>query len=577
VRIIRTLALAVYVALVGAAPAAGQTVAAPFDQRYSVHNLGAPPGVPTSFGGLTLKAGTTDRLLIGGAANQPTGALYEIGLVRDARGHITGFSGTATRYADAANNDGGVAYGPGDVLFVARYPMNEIGQTKQGSTTTDRVIAMSPLGVATSLGALQFVPAGLPGAGSLKLATYPSGQWYDASIVPDGNGTFDVTAVTHLPNSTLSGGPEGVVYVAPGSPLLTAPSLLVSEYGADNVAVYDVDASGDPIMASRRVFVSGLVNPEGAFLDPLSGDYLFSTYGGFNQVVVVRGFAPPISLAVQTTVINDDAGALAPGNLNVHVREAGVDVVGSPQPGSPSGAVYPVEAGHTYDVSVDPVAGYTVSIGGDCTAAGVVVAQAGAQPTCTVTANDDLPPPAVSSSSRQELPPPEAGKEVNALPKSGTVKVKVRGSNRFEVLDEGKQIPVGSVVDTTKGRVTIVAAGGQRMDFFGGVFRLSQGKGAKPLTTLTLVEALRCAKAGRAVTAAKKKRKRRLWGDGSGKFRTKGKHSAATVVGTRYLVEDRCSSTLTKVTRGKVRVRDFAKRKNVTVRAGKQYTARAKR
>jgi hypothetical protein len=133
------------------------------------------------------------------------------------------------------------------------------------------------------------------------------------------------------------------------------------------------------------------------------------------------------------------------------------------------------------------------------------------------------------------------------------------------------------VVDTTKGRVTIVAAGGQRMDFFGGVFRLSQGKGAKPLTTLTLVEALRCAKAGRAVTAAKKKRKRRLWGDGSGKFRTKGKHSAATVVGTRYLVEDRCSSTLTKVTRGKVRVRDFAKRKNVTVRAGKQYTARAKR
>ena len=73
---------------------------------------------------------------------------------------------------------------------------------------------------------------------------------------------------------------------------------------------------------------------------------------------------------------------------------------------------------------------------------------------------------------------------------------------------------------------------------------------------------------------ARKKKKRRLWGDGKGRFRTKGKHSAATVVGTRYLVEDRCTSTLTRVVRGKVKVRDFGKRKTVTVRAGKRYIAR---
>ena len=89
------------------------------------------------------------------------------------------------------------------------------------------------------------------------------------------------------------------------------------------------------------------------------------------------------------------------------------------------------------------------------------------------------------------------------------------------------------------------------------------------------MEALSCPKAGKAIAAAKKK-KRRLWGDGNGKFQTKGKHSAATVVGTRWLVEDGCKSTLTKVTRGKVRVRDFVKRKDVVVRAGKQYVARAK-
>ena len=46
---------------------------------------------------------------------------------------------------------------------------------------------------------------------------------------------------------------------------------------------------------------------------------------------------------------------------------------------------------------------------------------------------------------------------------------------------------------------------------------------------------------GRQAIAAAKKKKRRLWGDGSGKFRTKGKHSAATVVGTKWLVEDKCT------------------------------------
>ena len=186
--------------------------------------------------------------------------------------------------------------------------------------------------------------------------------------------------------------------------------------------------------------------------------------------------------------------------------------------------------------------------------------------------NNSQPPP---EDDDDELPPPEAGEEINAVPKSGTVRVRVRGSNRFVELEEGQQIPVGSVIDTTKGRVTIEAAGNQSADFYDGIFRLSQGKGAKPLTTLTLVEKLTCARAGNASAAAKKK-KRRLWGDGNGKFRTNGKHSAATVVGTRWLVEDRCTSTLTRVARGRVSVRDFVKKETVTVRAGKKYVARAR-
>ena len=174
----------------------------------------------------------------------------------------------------------------------------------------------------------------------------------------------------------------------------------------------------------------------------------------------------------------------------------------------------------------------------------------------------------------EELPPPVAGKNVNLLPKSGTVKVKLPGRRRFRELSEDEQLPVGTTVDTLKGRVTLVAAGDQTADFYAGIFKIGQGKGSRPKTTLTLTGKLSCPKAGNAIAAAKKK-KRRLWGDGSGKFRTKGKHSAATVVGTKWLVEDRCKSTLTRVVRGRVSVRDFAKKKTVIVRTGKRYTARA--
>jgi hypothetical protein len=118
---------------------------------------------------------------------------------------------------------------------------------------------------------------------------------------------------------------------------------------------------------------------------------------------------------------------------------------------------------------------------------------------------------------------------------------------------------------------------GESADFFGGIFKLSQTKGAKPITVLTLVEKLSCAKKKKANAAAKKKRKRRLWGNGSGRFRTRGRQSAATVVGTKWLVEDRCTSTLTRVVRGKVRVRDFVKKKTVIVKAGHKYVARARR
>jgi hypothetical protein len=189
------------------------------------------------------------------------------------------------------------------------------------------------------------------------------------------------------------------------------------------------------------------------------------------------------------------------------------------------------------------------------------------------------PTPTPTPSPGPTLKPPVAGKSVNVAPVSGRVTIKRPKSTRFVKLTGAAHIPVGSTIDTRHGRITITAAQGKgkvkSADFYDGLFRLTQTKGAKPLTTLTLTERLSCPRTGSA-SASRKKKSRRLWGDGHGRFRTRGQFSSATVRGTHWLTQDRCGSTLTRVARGVVAVRDFVKRKTVLVRAGKRYTARAK-
>jgi hypothetical protein len=70
---------------------------------------------------------------------------------------------------------------------------------------------------------------------------------------------------------------------------------------------------------------------------------------------------------------------------------------------------------------------------------------------------------------------------------------------------------------------------------------------------------------------------RRLWGSGTGAFRTRGRYAAAVVRGTVWLVQDFCDGTLTRVAQGSVSVRDFVRHRTVTVVAGRRYFARARR
>jgi hypothetical protein len=161
---------------------------------------------------------------------------------------------------------------------------------------------------------------------------------------------------------------------------------------------------------------------------------------------------------------------------------------------------------------------------------------------------------------------------VVVAPVSGKVLVKRPGGAGFVELDATQGIPLGSTVDTKAGVIALTAKPGQTARFSNGIFKVTQSGGT---TDLTLNEPL--APCGKASASAKKPKTRKLWGDGSGSFRTRGQYSSATVRGTRWLVQDSCAGTLTKVAKGVVSVRDDVKRKTILVKAGKRYLASPRR
>lgn len=269
-----------------------QVVDPAYSSAYNITNLGSIDGLTTPYGGLAFKWDDPNTLLVSGAANNANGAIYSIGVTRDAVNHsVTGFSGPLTFVSTAPNIDGGLAYGPNNVLFYTGYPTNQIGQIKLGSTAPDKITAVTPLGVQSSLGSLNFVPVGYAGEGSLIVASYSTNRYYRTTVTADGTGTYNFGAFTEI--AQLSGGPEGFVFVDANSPLITTDSLLVAEYSAGRVSLYDLDANGNPIAGSRKNFITGLSGAEGAIIDPLTGDFIFSTFGGTNRFLRVDGFAAP--------------------------------------------------------------------------------------------------------------------------------------------------------------------------------------------------------------------------------------------------------------------------------------------
>jgi hypothetical protein len=179
---------------------------------------------------------------------------------------------------------------------------------------------------------------------------------------------------------------------------------------------------------------------------------------------------------------------------------------------------------------------------------------------------------------------PVLGRSANAKAVSGTVRVKAPGGG-FVPLAQAGQIPVGSIVDTTRGVVALTTATAragvvQTGQFRSGVFQLLQAPAQRGLTELRLVTdraACGAGQGGRAKVAARRKLSSQvlnlLRADAKGRFRTRGRYSSATVRGTSWDTSDRCDGTLTSVRRGSVTVQDLRRAKTVIVRSGQRYLA----
>jgi hypothetical protein len=181
---------------------------------------------------------------------------------------------------------------------------------------------------------------------------------------------------------------------------------------------------------------------------------------------------------------------------------------------------------------------------------------------------------------------PEFGRAVAVAAVAGAVLVRPTPDAPARLLSELATVPDGAHIDARRGTVELVSAldalgTTQTGRFRGGVFGVRQPAAGRGMTRIELLGGsfaacrARAADAGAHAAAKRRKPVRRLWGsDDHGRFQTSGRGSVATVRGTRWLTEDSCEGTLTRVEQGAVSVYDRATHRAVVVRAGHSYLAR---
>jgi hypothetical protein len=418
-------------------------------------------------------------------------------------------------------------------------------------TTVNEVANVAPTvsGVSPSSGpagggtSVTLTGAGFSGATAVRFGSAAAGSFTvnsDTQITatsPAGSGTVDVTVTT--PGGTSPTGSADRFAYVPVAPVLLSSSVPVVQGSSGAAFVGVVDPEG---LLTSAHFEYGL-DPKYSGGGPVVydgstlGQVVGSDFGGHGVSAVVSGLVPNALYHVRLVASNSAGTVFAPDETFVTGRDPVPSV--------------PVIARSANLVLVS----------------GLVLIRA-----------------------------PQGSKLGAARASAAGGLVKGQG---FVPLTEARQVPIGSEIDARRGTLDVVVASGharrtQRARLAGAVFASSQARTGplKGLTTFGLLEGAfsgapsyrscgaRTAVVGSSVAAQAARLSPSVLqtlraSDHGGRFRTRGRYSAATVRGTIWDTVDRCDGTLTVVKRGSVGVLDFARRKTITVRAGHSYLAKA--
>jgi hypothetical protein len=204
--------------------------------------------------------------------------------------------------------------------------------------------------------------------------------------------------------------------------------------------------------------------------------------------------------------------------------------------------------------------------------------------------------------------PPVAGERVTVEVLSGDVFVKLPAPtvrrfkqaplSGFVPLKGQASLPVGTIVDTRKGRIAMdstvdsrrIGSGGrtQTATLSAGIFKIRQRKGtvgsAAKLSTDLALQSPPGAEASCVTTAADGPIKGRgnntvrglTASTQKGLFRIVGAAGISTATNATWATKDRCDGTRTDVGKGTVRVLNRATKKTIKVKAGRSYLVKAK-
>ena len=440
---------------------------------------------------------------------------------------------------------------------------------------------------------------------------------WDTTLAPAGSpgdsatfsmiSNFSPTGVTSFPIAATGGSTfSGKTGTAVGGTVATFSSSDSSDVPGNFTATINW---GDGASTAGAIAGSG-----GSFT--VTGTHAYSSSGSFPITVTITRTsntqntgtatdiasitAPPSPVVTGSPSVNGDSKAAFSGSVN----PSGLPTTAHFEYGLDSRYTNSGTSGQVYDQSTP-----NQSVGSDFSSHAVTASASGLVPNAlyhvrlvaTNGAGTTNGPDMTFTTSKAPAPaPPSLGKSFTGSA-TGLVLIEING--KFVPITELSKIPNGAIINALHGTLTLNTAGiggtqhatlaakkgkkkpqTQTGKFGGAVFKVTQAHSGQ--ATLALVEganfngaptyATCTTKKGKAVAAGvSSKTLQLLHASAHGKFRTKGRYSAATIRGTIWTIADRCDGTLVHAIKDTVSVDDLVLHKTITLRPGHSYLALA--